>query len=359
MKKLQTHSLLWLSIVGLLGTGCAQWQKSWQNPNQYTQNFEHMLLTQETAQYPTLGPAAAAKEYREPTLVANNEITRPHAPKANAVYGFQHVSPPKGSSQHAVNGRVLVPVTPLIEATDRPTVAGRTDIKETPKPMVASAPMTQPTTKPKAGTTEKTPAVTAPTIVATESTGTPETMILSENSPNPVAGLGDGSITSEILAAAKRTVGIENDLDPEGFATHLVQVNDLDIPTNGRQSVVKAVYEHLNQTNQLLEGSVTPLPGDLVFFHNTYDRDQDQRADDWFTLLGVVERVDGDGTVQFISFFAGKIQRLYLNLDRPSTANAELADKVLNSPLRERKLSDRPYTSYLSGELFASFGRIR
>ena len=257
-----------------------------------------------------------------------------------------------------VSGRVLVPVAPLIEVADRPAIAGALDIEEVPGSMIASAAITTTETQPTNAQGAETP--NAPVAVAAnQSTNAPDTIILSESTASPVAGLGDGSVPGELLASAQRTVGIESDLDPEGFATHLLQVNDLDVPTKGRQSVVKAIYEHLNQTDQLLEGSVEPVAGDIVFFHNTYDRDEDQRADDWFTLLGVVERVDGDGTVQFISFYDGKIQRLHLNLDRPSTARAELADKVLNSTIREKKLSDRPYTSYLSGELFASFGRLR
>ncbi|MEC8025240.1 MAG: hypothetical protein VX223_15040, partial [Myxococcota bacterium] len=87
-------------------------------------------------------------------------------------------------------------------------------------------------------------------------------------------------------------------------------------------------------------------------------RDQDERPDDWFTMAGIVERIDGDGTIQFIGFAQGKIQRLWMNLERPSAIRNESYAKVLNSQLRRKSLTDRPFTRYYAGELFASFGRL-
>jgi hypothetical protein len=264
----------------------------------------------------------------------------------------------KGPVKHVIAGRVLVPVAPLIEVADRPAHANGLDIEELPDTRIASIP-------------QKTPVVTTPAVVVQDQQTTetpPETNLPTDEprvdtiratEPPQVSSLGDGTPSSELLAAAQRTIGIETDLDATGFANHLIQVNDLPVKNRSNAPIVKALYEYLNATDQLLEGAIEPKAGDLVFFHNTYDRDEDQRADDWFTLVGVVERVDGDGTVLFISYAQGAIKRLRMNLDRPSDPVNHHTKQVLNSQLRKKELTDRPYTSYLTGELFASYGRLQ
>ena len=122
--------------------------------------------------------------------------------------------------------------------------------------------------------------------------------------------------------------------------------------------MVKALYDELNKADAVFGPSKQTQPGDIVFFSNTYDRDEDNRADDWFTMAGVVERIDGDNTIQFIGFAQGRVQRLTMNLDRPSAERNESTSKVMNSVLRDKRLSDRPFTRYHAGELFASYGAL-
>ena len=59
-----------------------------------------------------------------------------------------------------------------------------------------------------------------------------------------------------------------------------------------------------------------PDPGDLVFFHDTWDRNRNGRLDDRFTHVGVVERVEADGTVVFLHYVSGAVKRYRMNLDR-------------------------------------------
>lgn len=97
-----------------------------------------------------------------------------------------------------------------------------------------------------------------------------------------------------------------------------------------------------------------PLPGDLVFFENTYDRNRNGRADDGVTHVGLVEEVQGDGAVVFLHRGRKGVARAVLDLRSPSTGR-DADGSRRNSPLRARAREGEPA---LAGELFAGFGRI-
>ena len=56
---------------------------------------------------------------------------------------------------------------------------------------------------------------------------------------------------------------------------------------NGVTSIFRFAQEH----GRVFRGG-RPLPGDLVFFKDTYDQNHDGRFDDGLTHVGLVERVD-------------------------------------------------------------------
>ncbi len=91
-----------------------------------------------------------------------------------------------------------------------------------------------------------------------------------------------------------------------------------------------------------------PHPGDLAFFHDTFDR----RGDGWgkhlFTHVALVEAVDGP-RVTLIHRSSRGIERLALNLSRRH-------DPAENGWLRKRRAGDPPGRWLLSGELFAAYG---
>lgn len=101
-------------------------------------------------------------------------------------------------------------------------------------------------------------------------------------------------------------------------------------------------------------GGEWPAPGDLVFWHDTYDRNHNGRADDPFTHVGVVEYVV-DGTVLFVHRGGKAVARGAMNPERPGEAKA--GEVVLNSPIRARnaRLEGVPV---LAGALFAGYARI-
>ena len=96
--------------------------------------------------------------------------------------------------------------------------------------------------------------------------------------------------------------------------------------------------------------------GDIVFFHNTHDANRDGRNNDWYTHVGVVEQVLGDSTIVVLSWRQGAVTRDTMNLAKPNFA--EDGGRLINTPLREHRASDPPFTQYLSGELFAGFGSM-
>jgi cell wall-associated NlpC family hydrolase len=101
-------------------------------------------------------------------------------------------------------------------------------------------------------------------------------------------------------------------------------------------------------------GGEWPAPGDLVFWHDTYDRNRNGRADDGFTHVGIVEYVS-DGTVVFVHRGGKAVARGAMTPDRPAVASE--GGTILNSPLRSKnpRLANVPS---LAGALFAGYGRL-
>lgn len=128
------------------------------------------------------------------------------------------------------------------------------------------------------------------------------------------------------------------------------------IETDDTANGVRLIYRHVSRYGRIHDGP-DPRPGDLVFFHNTWDRDGDGRLNDLFTHVGIVERVETDGTVVFVSRVSGGIERYRMNLSAPSVRWAD-DGRVLNDYMRRKRAGDPPPTRYLTGELFAGFGRL-
>ena len=137
--------------------------------------------------------------------------------------------------------------------------------------------------------------------------------------------------------------------DCSGFVRLVYASEGIDLsrlPT--RASIVQAMYVRARENGALREGS--PMPGDLVFFRNTYDRNRDGRRNDGLTHVGIVEAVDDDGTVTFVHRGGSGIVRAHLNLESPKTFRDR--DETLNDVMRRKSKLSR---AYLAGELFAGY----
>lgn len=117
---------------------------------------------------------------------------------------------------------------------------------------------------------------------------------------------------------------------------------------------VRLIYNHMRQHGQLHQGPAVH-PGDLVFFDNTWDFNGDGRLNDPLTHVGVVERIEPDGTVVFISRVADAVERYHMNLALPHVHKT--ADgRILNDYIRRKRPTDPDNMGYLAGELFTFYG---
>lgn len=119
---------------------------------------------------------------------------------------------------------------------------------------------------------------------------------------------------------------------------------------------VGRIYTHVVEHGRIHYGP-TVHPGDLVFFHNTWDFNRDGLPNDPLTHVGVVEKVESDGTVLFVSSLSKGIERYRMNLQYPDIHKGP-DGQVLNHFLRRKQSGDVQGTRYLAGQLFAAFGTL-
>jgi hypothetical protein len=124
--------------------------------------------------------------------------------------------------------------------------------------------------------------------------------------------------------------------------------------TDPKANGVRLIYAHMRRHGTLHQGPVVH-PGDLVFFNNTWDFNGDGQLNDPLTHVGVVERVEPDGTVVFISRVAEAIERYRMNLGLPHVHNTP-DGRVLNDYMRRKLSTDPEDMGHLTGELFAFYG---
>ncbi len=119
---------------------------------------------------------------------------------------------------------------------------------------------------------------------------------------------------------------------------------------------VRLIHNHVRQHGTVHRGS-NVNPGDLVFFDNTWDFNGDGKLNDPLTHVGIVERLEGDGTVIFISRVANAIERYRMNLDQPHV-HKTAHGLVLNDYIRRKHPTDPENAARLTGELFAFYGNL-
>jgi hypothetical protein len=94
-------------------------------------------------------------------------------------------------------------------------------------------------------------------------------------------------------------------------------------------------------------------PGDILFFHDTYDRNRDGLFNDGLTHVAVVEQVLADGTIVYIHRGGTGVSRGRLNLSQPTVR--AIPGAVLNDYLRPLSRRSAPV---LGSELFAGVARV-
>lgn len=116
---------------------------------------------------------------------------------------------------------------------------------------------------------------------------------------------------------------------------------------------VTAMWRFASAHGRIFEGG-RPLPGDLVFFRETYDLNRDGRDNDGLTHVGVVESVENDGTVSVIHRVARGVVRYRMNLSKPNVSRTS-GGRKLNDWLRTETPGSKPR---LTAELFAGYATL-
>ena len=116
---------------------------------------------------------------------------------------------------------------------------------------------------------------------------------------------------------------------------------------------VTAMWRFASHHGRIFEGG-RPLPGDLVFFKETYDLNRDGQTNDGLTHVGIVEDVEADGTVLVIHRVARGVVRYRMNLSSKTQVRTA-SGKRLNDWLRTEAPGSKPR---LTAELFAGFATL-
>jgi hypothetical protein len=106
------------------------------------------------------------------------------------------------------------------------------------------------------------------------------------------------------------------------------------------------------ENNKVLSAGHDPLPGDVVFWDNTYDKNGDGKLNDELTHTGLVIRADPDGRIDYVHHHIRRgIVVESMNLKKPDIYGA------FNAPMRVREPGPRP-EKWLAGQLYRSYGRL-
>lgn len=112
----------------------------------------------------------------------------------------------------------------------------------------------------------------------------------------------------------------------------------------------RALYEWMKRAGSLRRSN--PLPGDLVFFSDTWDQNGNGLRDDPLSHVGIVERVHDDGRVVLVHRVGDRIVRASMTLSQPH-ARASADGRPLNHFLRTAEGGEPAKTT---AELFVAFG---
>jgi hypothetical protein len=116
---------------------------------------------------------------------------------------------------------------------------------------------------------------------------------------------------------------------------------------------VTAIWRFADRHGQVFRGG-RPVPGDLVFFRETYDLNGDGLANDGLTHVGLVEAVGEDATVSVIHRVSRGVVRYRMNLehrDSPTSPGGQAVNDWLRTPGPGQK-------PRLTAQLFAGYATL-
>ncbi len=140
--------------------------------------------------------------------------------------------------------------------------------------------------------------------------------------------------------------------DCTGFVTACYGRVPLDLiaPGTKGKSGTELMFRTLKSRGRIVPAGQAK-PGDIVFFHNTWDKNGNGLRDDRFTHVALVVEVDSDGRLQVLHYASGKVKRGYMHPKRRGEARDKNSRRVLNSHVR------RGRGRTLMGQLMFAIGR--
>jgi hypothetical protein len=121
---------------------------------------------------------------------------------------------------------------------------------------------------------------------------------------------------------------------------------------------VTRLYKSL-EAQELLYDTRFPVTGDIIFWDNTYDRNEDGRWNDPLTHVGMVMNVSANGDVEYVHLnYRRGIIIENMNLREPEIhQRMEKGQmRIINSPMRMKQAGKEHPDNWLSGQLFKIFG---
>jgi len=120
---------------------------------------------------------------------------------------------------------------------------------------------------------------------------------------------------------------------------------------------VNRLYSYL-ESKGLLYHTFFPQPGDIIFWDNTYDRNEDKLWNDELTHVGMVVKASSWGTIDYIHHNYRKgiiLERM--NLKEPDVEKKSIEGEIviINSPMRMR--GSPPGPDRLASQLYRQFGK--
>ena len=116
------------------------------------------------------------------------------------------------------------------------------------------------------------------------------------------------------------------------------------------------IYKYLRDKD-LLYKTELPKPGDIIFWDNTFDKNDNGKPDDYLTHMGMVVSIDNKGNIDYIhENYRKGIILAKMNLYKPDDYY-EIIDGekiILNDPMRMRGSPDSK--DWLSSQLYTDFG---
>jgi hypothetical protein len=121
---------------------------------------------------------------------------------------------------------------------------------------------------------------------------------------------------------------------------------------------VERIYKTLEREN-LLYSTSRPLVGDIIFWDNTYEHEENPFRDNPLSHTGMVTGVDPDGTISYIHYHITKgIIIEHMNLENPGVQSTMVGGhmKIINSPMRLAMAGRLHPPNWLSGQLYRNLG---